>query len=249
MRRIKITLDYIGTAYSGWQRQPNLDTVQSRVEAAVKSLTGESVSVQASGRTDAGVHALGQVAHFDTVGDIPVKNFMTGLNHFLPPDIRILSSEEVSPDFHSRFSAHEKTYRYVLYESGFDRAVYLNRAVRVGGRLNIEAMRECAAVFVGRHDFTSYMSTGADTTTTERTVKSLSVLRRGDLVEIEITADGFLYNMVRLISGTLVKAGQGRITVAEAKSLLEKADKDAVREVMPACGLYLVSVDYGAIKK
>ena len=141
MRRIKLTLDYIGTAYSGWQRQPDRDTIQKRVEDALFSLTGERAAVVASGRTDAGVHALGQVAHFDTIADIPVKNFMTGLNHFLPPDIRILKAEKAASDFHARFSAHEKTYCYCIYESKFDRAIFLNRAVRVSERLDVKAMR------------------------------------------------------------------------------------------------------------
>lgn len=134
MRRIKITLDYIGTSYSGWQRQPGQDTVQQRVEDALEALTGIKTSVTASGRTDAGVHALGQVAHFDTDSVLPVKNFMTGLNHFLPADIRVLSAMQAEDGFHARFSAKEKTYCYCLYESPFDRAVYLNRAVRVAER-------------------------------------------------------------------------------------------------------------------
>lgn len=244
MRRIRLTLDYIGTAYSGWQRQPDRDTVQKRVEDALFSLTGERTSVVASGRTDAGVHALGQVAHFDTDSDIPVKNFMTGLNHFLPPDIRILKAENVKNDFHARFSAHEKTYCYCIYECPFDRAAYLNRAARVSEKLDVKAMRMASAAFLGEHDFTSFMSTGADTVGAVRTVKDVRVVRSGGLVRIFVTANGFLYNMVRLIAGVLVRAGQGKIDKAGVEKLIALKNKHAVREVMPAEGLYLVSVKY-----
>lgn len=244
MRRIRLTLDYIGTAYSGWQRQPDRDTVQQRVEDALFSLTGERTKVVASGRTDAGVHALGQVAHFDTDSDIPVKNFMTGLNHFLPPDIRILKAENVKNDFHARFSAHEKTYCYCIYECPFDCAAYLNRAVRVSGKLDVKAMRKASTAFLGEHDFTSFMSTGADTVGAVRTVKDVRVVRSGGLVRIFVTANGFLYNMVRLIAGVLVRAGQGKIDKEGVEKLIALKDKHAVREVMPAEGLYLVSVKY-----
>ena len=216
MRRIKITLDYIGTAYDGWQRQPDRDTVQKRVEEAIFSLSGERVSVVASGRTDAGVHALGQVAHFDVNAAIPAKNYMTGVNHFLPPDIRILSAEEAPEDFHARFSAHEKTYTYCIYESRFDRACYFNRAARVEQKLDLKNMKTAAEAFCGTHDFTSFCSAGADTTTFTRTIKDIRVTRSGGLVKISVTADGFLYNMVRRIAAVLVKAGKGQIDKAGA---------------------------------
>ncbi len=244
MRRIKLTLDYIGSAYCGWQRQPGLDTVQSRVEEALKKLTGESVTVTASGRTDAGVHALCQVIHFDTNSNLPVKNFMTGTNHFLPADIRILKAKEVDSKFHARFDATEKTYCYVIYEGEVDRSAYFGRAVRVKGKLEVEKMRDAAKALEGEHDFTSFMSTGADTNTAVRTVKSIRVVRRDGLIKIYATANGFLYNMVRLIVGVLVRAGKGEIDRAEVQRLLDLRNKDAVREVMPADGLYLKSVKY-----
>lgn len=244
MRRIKITLDYIGTAYDGWQRQPDRDTVQKRVEEAIFSLSGERVSVVASGRTDAGVHALGQVAHFDVNAAIPAKNYMTGVNHFLPPDIRILSAEEAPDDFHARFSAHEKTYTYCIYESRFDRACYFNRAARVEQKLDLKNMKTAAEAFCGTHDFTSFCSAGADTTTFTRTIKDIRVTRSGGLVKISVTADGFLYNMVRRIAAVLVKAGKGQIDKAGAEKLINAADNKVAKDVMPACGLYLKSVKY-----
>lgn len=244
MRRIKITLDYIGTAYDGWQRQPDRDTVQKRVEEAIFSLSGERVSVVASGRTDAGVHALGQVAHFDVNAAIPAKNYMTGVNHFLPPDIRILSAEEAPEDFHARFSAHEKTYTYCIYESRFDRACYFNRAARVEQKLDLKNMKTAAEAFCGTHDFTSFCSAGADTATFTRTIKDIRVTCSGGLVKISVTADGFLYNMVRRIAAVLVKAGKGQVDKAGVEKLINAADNKVAKDVMPACGLYLKSVKY-----
>lgn len=244
MRRIKLTITYDGTAYHGWQIQPNADTVQERVERAVFMLTGERVTVVGSGRTDAGVHALAQTAHFDTDSNIPTRNFFTGLNNFLPLDVRVLAAEEVSGDFHARFSAKEKTYRYYLYESDVELPMLLNRAVAVKGNLDIEKMKEAAKVFIGKHDFRSFQSTGADTVTSVRTIKRLTVKRERGFVVISVTADGFLYNMVRKLVAALVAAGLGKTTVGDIKAKLALADKDAVREVFPAHGLYLVKVKY-----
>lgn len=244
MRRIKLTITYDGTAYHGWQIQPNADTVQERVERAIFSLTGEKTTVIGSGRTDSGVHALAQTAHFDTSSAIPVNNFFTGINNFLPLDVRVLAAEEVGGDFHARFSAKEKTYRYYLYESDIELPALLNRAVAIKGKLNIEKMKEAARVFVGKHDFRSFQSTGADTVTSVRTIKRLTVNRKQGFVVIGVTADGFLYNMVRKIVAALVSAGLGKTTSDDIKAKLELADKDVVREVFPAHGLYLVKVKY-----
>ena len=243
-----LKLDYIGSAYCGWQRQVGLDTVQSRVEEALKKLTGESITITASGRTDAGVHALGQVIHFDTESKLPVRNFMTGTNHFLPADIRVLQAKEVANDFHARFDAIEKTYCYVMYEGEVDKSVYFGRAVRIKGKLDVAKMRDAATALVGTHDFTSFMSTGADTNTAVRTVKSIRVVRRDGFVKIYATATGFLYNMVRLIAGVLVRAGRGELDKKQVENLLAQQSKDAVREVMPADGLYLKEVKYGKKK-
>ena len=244
MRRIKITLDYIGTAYDGWQRQPDRDTVQKRVEEAIFSLSGERVSVVASGRTDAGVHALGQVAHFDVNAAIPAKNYMTGVNHFLPPDIRILSAEEAPEDFHARFSAHEKTYTYCIYESRFDRACYFNRAARVEQKLDLKNMKTAAEAFCGTHDFTSFCSAGADTTTFTRTIKDIRITRSGGLGKISVTADGFLYNMVRIMTGTLLAVQQGRFVPEDIPKIIEGKNRKLAGPTAPACGLYLEKVFY-----
>ncbi len=244
MRRIKLTLGYIGTAYSGWQRQPKQDTIQERIESAIFLLTTEKTSVQGSGRTDAGVHAIAQVAHFDTQSTIPVKNFVTGLNHFLPNDIRIEKAEEVASDFHARFSAKKKTYCYLLYDDGKEKAIYFNRALLVKQKLSVAKMNAAAKAFLGEHDFTSFMSTGADTSTSVRTITAIKVIRRDGFIRIEVTANGFLYNMVRLIVGVLVRAGKGELDREGIEELINAADKNIVHEVVPAHGLYLKSVKY-----
>lgn len=244
MRRIKLTITYDGTAYHGWQIQPNADTVQERVERAVFMLTGERVTVVGSGRTDAGVHALAQTAHFDTDSNIPTRNFFTGLNNFLPLDVRVLAAEEVSGDFHARFSAKEKTYRYYLYESDVELPMLLNRAVAVKGNLDIEKMKEAAKVFIGKHDFRSFQSTGADTVTSVRTIKRLTVKRERGFVVISVTADGFLYNMVRIITGTLVDAAFGLYSPGDISAVLEAKDRTRAGKTAPPDGLYLAEVEY-----
>lgn len=244
MRRIKLKISYIGTAYCGWQVQPGQDTVQKRVQDAIRSLTGEQVSVQGSGRTDSGVHALGQVAHFDTNSALPVKNFVSGLNHFLPPDIRIEEAKEVGENFHARFSAREKTYCYCIFESEFGGALYHERALRVKEKLDVKKMQAAAEALVGEHDFTSFMSTGSEVTSAVRTVSRIRVFRSGGLVKIYVTANGFLYNMVRMIAGVLIRAGKGEMDREGVTKLLETKSKDAVREVVAPYGLYLVSVKY-----
>lgn len=245
MRRIKLTLDYNGSAYSGWQRQPGRDTVQSRLEDALYRLTGESITAVASGRTDAGVHALGQVAHFDTEANYPVRNFVTGLNRFLPPDIRVQAAEEAPLSFHARFSAHEKTYRYVVYEGKTDRALSYGREVRIAPGADVAAMREAAKIFRGKHDFASFCASGADTTTSVRTIKRVSVVKRGERIIFSFTADGFLYNMVRRMVAEILRVGEGKATAEDLSAMLAAADKNAVRHCMPPEGLYLVSVKYG----
>lgn len=249
MRRIAITLGYVGTAYDGWQRQPGRDTVQERVEKAVESLTLERSSVTASGRTDAGVHAIGQVAHFDTSTAIPAKNFVRGLNRFLPRDIRVTSAVETDEGFHARYDAHEKTYRYVIHLSGSESALRWDRAWRIDGELDVESMRRAAACLVGEHDFASFMSTGADTKTTVRRVTRVSVERNGDEVWLEFAANGFLYNMVRLMTAVLVDVGLGKRPPDDVEKILEARSKHAVTFVAPACGLYLVSVEYRSLSR
>ncbi|MDD7157609.1 MAG: tRNA pseudouridine(38-40) synthase TruA [Firmicutes bacterium] len=241
---VRITVDYIGTAYHGWQKQKNLDTVQERLETAVKSLTGESVTVHGSGRTDAGVHAFGQVAHFDLEKQSRSYNFVKGLNHFLPPDIRVIDASVERDDFHARFSAHRKTYEYLVYEGKTDRAIYHDRAMRVWAKLDVDKMNRAAKVLEGEHDFASFMSSGSEVDGTVRNLYKLEAERKGELIVITATANGFLYNMVRRLVSVLIKAGKDELNEKDVLALLEALDGKVIKDIVPACGLYLKSVEY-----
>ena len=238
--RVKLTIEYDGTDFCGWQTQPNLRTVQSELETAIFKLTGEETRITASGRTDAGVHALGQVAHFDTQKDLKEK-FVGGLNFYLPRDVRVKKAEYVGDDFHARFSAKNKTYIYVMYEDKVDSAVLRNRAARVD-KLNATAMNRAEPAFVGKHDFSAFMSTGSDTLTTVRTVTAASVHRRDGMIIFSVSADGFLYNMVRKMAAALIQVGKGKMDICGLKKLLEAGA--VFTPVAPPQGLYLYKVVY-----
>ena len=238
--RVKLIIEYDGTDFCGWQTQPGLRTVQSELESAIFKLTGAEARVTASGRTDAGVHALGQVAHFDTEKDLGAK-YVGGLNYYLPQDVRVISAEVVGDDFHARFSAKNKTYVYVMYESRVDSAVLRARATRVD-KLNATAMHRAAQVFVGKNDFHAFMSTGSDTLTTVRTVTAASVKRNNGMIVFSVSADGFLYNMVRKMAAALIEVGKGKMTEDRLQSLLT-ADA-TFTPVAPPQGLYLYKVEY-----
>lgn len=242
--RVRLTIDYIGTAYAGWQVQPDQITVQGVLEAALETLTGQKTGVSASGRTDAGVHALGQVAHFDCDKDWPPRAFVGGLNRYLPPDVRVLNAEIVPDDFHARFSAKRKTYVYRMYVSDVDRAVYAGRAYRVERGLDIASMRRAAARFVGRLDFSSLCASGADTTTAERTVTAADLTQSGDELYFTVTADGFLYNMVRIMVGLLLRVGRGKLTPDGVTAILDGRDRTLAPDTAPPYGLYLQRVEY-----
>lgn len=240
-----IVVDYDGGAYHGWQKQKGLDTVQERLENAVKNLTGQSVCVHGSGRTDAGVHAAGQAAHFELENVSRSYNFVKGLNHYLPPDIRVLEAG-IKPDgFHARFSAHSKTYEYLIYEGKTDRALMNGHAMRVGTVLDVDNMNAAAQMLTGTHDFTSFMSTGSPVASAVRTLYELKAERKEGFVTVTATANGFLYNMVRRLVAVLIKAGKGEIKPAGVLEILEKKDGLAIKDIVPACGLYLKCVDYG----
>ena len=242
--RIKLELDYIGTAYAGWQTQPGQRTIQGEIERALYTLTGEAVRVTASGRTDAGVHALCQTAHFDTEKGWEAGAFVGGLNRYLPRDIRVLSAERADDGFHARFSAKGKTYVYLMYLSDVERAVFYGRAARLPVSADIAKMRDAARNFVGRHDFAAFCASGADTSTTVRTVTEAAVDRDGGLVTFTVSADGFLYNMVRIMAGLLMRIGTGKEPPETAAAVLASRDRTEARDTAPACGLYQKKVYY-----
>ena len=244
MRKIKLILEYDGTRYAGWQLQENAETVQGAVEAALRKLLGRKVRVHGAGRTDAGAHALAQVAHFQTARPLPLRNIRDGTNAHLPPDIVALRAEEAPPDFHARCSARGKVYRYLVLFRPVRSALLRERAWRVAGPLNIAAMKRAAASLLGRHDYSAFSAAGSSVREKTRTLRRIAISRRGERVEFELEADGFLYKMVRNIVGTLVLAGQGKIPPAAVGDILASRDRARAGPTAPAKGLYLARVIY-----
>jgi len=249
MRTIKLTLAYDGTAYAGWQIQSQGRTVQEVIESTLAKITREPVRVTASGRTDAGVHALGQVVGFRTECRLPVEVFLRALNAALPRAIAVLEAAEAPEGFHATLHAKRKRYRYLIYD-GPVRDVFRLRTAWHGPRdLDVEAMHRAAQALRGTHDFSSFETHGSERKTSVRTVFDISV-RRGDegdphLVAIEVEADGFLYNMVRTIVGTLVKVGRHARSEAWVAEVLAATDRRAAGPTAPPQGLFLMRVEYG----
>lgn len=242
--RIALKLQYDGTDYAGWQVQKNAVTVQEKLNEAVFLLTGKRVVVTGSGRTDAGVHAAAQIAHFDTESSLPPEKYAPALNVFLPPDIRVLSSRAVPADFHAVKSAKKKTYAYSLYRAETELPLKERYAVRVFGALDLDNMKKCAAVFVGEHDFTCFLASGSDVKNAVRTIYAIEIAERGKDLTISVTGNGFLYHMVRILAGTLLSAARGALTPAACEALLAGKDRSSAGKTMPAKGLCLVSVSY-----
>lgn len=244
MRNIKLTIEYDGTAYHGWQSQINAKTVQDIVTDAVSKLTRENSSITGASRTDTGVHAFGQVCNFFTETAIPADKFAFALNTLLPEDITVKKSEEVAPDFHSRFSTKGKKYRYLFYNSVFPSALLRHRAYHIFYPLDVDAMNRAAAHFIGTHDFVSFSATGGSVKTTVRTITQACVERDNELITFTVMGNGFLYNMVRIIAGTLVEVGQGKMDPDTVPDMITALDRKKAGRTAPAHGLYLVEVYY-----
>ncbi len=244
MRRIRTIVSYDGTDYVGWQTQPNGIAVQEVIERAIWEVTGEHASLQGSGRTDSGVHARAQVAHFDTDARMAADKFAIALNTHLPADVRILYSEEVSPDFHARFSAKEKQYRYFV-QTGPHADVFARRyALHAYMPLDLAVMNEAAALVVGTHDFSAFMSAGREVESAVRTVSLSHWEKQGKCLVYTVQGNGFLYNMVRILVGTMVGMGSGRIPAdSMEKALSSLSRKDAGPTALPH-GLVLWRVKY-----
>ena len=245
-RRLKFVVAYDGRGFAGWQSQRHGNTIQDQLEAAFRKICRSRVSVIGAGRTDAGVHALGQCAHVDLEpGRLSIQRWITALNGTLPPTIRILRGRFVSPNFHARFSAKGKVYRYRIVNSAIISPFELGRAWHVAAPLDRALLKRAAKLFVGRHDFSNFAATGGKSTEdTMRTINSLRVITRGNLIDLEFAGSGFLYKMVRLITGTLVRSALGKETLDAIKLRLEKPELNAARFAAPAHGLYLVRVKY-----
>ncbi|HEY8346834.1 MAG TPA: tRNA pseudouridine(38-40) synthase TruA [Symbiobacteriaceae bacterium] len=247
MRTIKLTLQYDGTHYAGFQRQPNGVTIQEKLEEALRKVTGNpDLRIGgAAGRTDAGVHARGQVVHFRTDSRIPTDRWPYALNSHLPPDIAVVAAEEVPEGFHARFWARWKRYRYTIQCGPFPLPLYRLYAYHWRYPVDVERMAEAAALLVGRHDFAAFRSTGGSAKTSVRTIFDLKVTVQEPLILVDVTADGFLYNMVRIIAGTLVEVGSGLRSLDQVREALATGNRDLAGRTLPARGLCLEEVGYG----
>jgi tRNA pseudouridine38-40 synthase len=244
MRRLRMTVQYDGTDFAGWQRQANGPTIQQSLEEALAGMTGVLPGVRGAGRTDAGVHALGQVAHFDTEANIPTRGFRLGLNSVLPRTIAVAAVEEAAPDFDARFMAKQKLYRYQIWNGETRQPLTDRYAWHVVRPLEVSRMQECAARLVGKHDFAAFRAADCERKTTVRTLARLDVRTDGALVTIEVVGDGFLKNMVRILTGTLVYAGHGKLDAHDVAHLLVEPDRTRAGPTAPPKGLTLVRVDY-----
>ena len=245
MRNIKLVIEYDGKDFNGWQKQPNKLNIQGEIERAIKQITGEEVDLTASGRTDAGVHALGQVANFKTNSNIPIEKIPIALNSNLKKSIVIKSAEEVEERFHSRLNCKRKTYRYIINNSRYGTAIYRNLETHIPMKLDIQKMQEAVKYFEGEHDFKAFKASGTSSKSSVRTIYKADVIDAGnERIYIELTGNGFLYNMVRIISGTLVEVGLEKIEPNEIKTIIESKKRENAGKTLPPQGLYLVNVEY-----
>lgn len=245
MRNIKLTLCYDGTEFHGWQRQPAIRTVQGVLEEAIAQLTGSHAVTTASGRTDAGVHAMGQVAHFLTSSRYPPSTFVRALNARLPRDVRVIEAAEVPQAFHATLDAKSKRYGYTIDNARIASPFQLRYTWHVPRPLDVAAMQRAGASLLGRHDFRSFETEWPNRTSSVRTIFDLTVARRGDAVTIEVEADGFLYNMVRSITGTLVLVGSGKRPEPWVAEVLAAQARVEAGPTAPPQGLCLLFVKYG----
>lgn len=244
MRNIKLTIEYDGKCYNGWQKQPNKLNIQGEIERAIYNITKEEVDLIGSGRTDAGVHALGQVANFKTNSQISIEKIPLAINSQLKNSIVIKEAEEVDERFHSRYNAKHKTYRYIINNSKCGTAIYRNLEYSYPFKLDAEKMKQASKYFEGEHDFKAFKSSGTSSKNSVRTIYKAIVKQEGEKIIIELTGNGFLYNMVRIISGTLLDVGLGKIQAEEIPEIIESKDRQSAGKTLPAHGLYLVEVKY-----
>ncbi|MEA5058684.1 tRNA pseudouridine synthase A [bioreactor metagenome] len=248
MSRIRMIIQYDGTGYVGWQTQPNGLSVQERLETELKKITGEDIRLHASGRTDSGVHARAQVAHFDTKSRVPPDKFAFALNAGLPPDIRIAYSGVSPDDFHARFDVEKKHYRYTIWHGPHGNPFLRNTALHVHHPLNLALMKEAAALVLGAHDFAAFKAAGTEMKSTRRTVY-VSQWQRGEapgLLYYEVAGSGFLYNMVRILVGTMLEIGGGTRSVEAMARALSTGQREDAGSTAPAHGLTLWRVEYPA---
>lgn len=245
--RIKLTVEYAGTNYSGWQRQENALSVQQMIEDALFKLFGEKTPIIGAGRTDAGVHAVAQVCHFDTETDIPPYKLAHALNFALPKDIRIKNAVRVSDSFHSRYDAKAKWYRYSIYNHTHASALNRFTNTHVSYPLDSKLMADVLSGILGKHDFTAFMASGSSVTDTEREIHVAECRQFGDYIIIDVIGSGFLYNMMRIIVGTLIDVGRGKISPNAFRNMFVTGDREMGGITAPPEGLRLMAIFYDAV--
>lgn len=245
MRNIKLWIQYDGTRYSGWQSQEHTgQTIQGKLTAVLERMTGETVELQGSGRTDAGVHALGQVANFHTKSSLPCEEMLCYMNRYLPEDIAVIQVEEAEPRFHSRLNAVRKTYVYRIWNSPIPNVWERKYLYLVEEKLDLEAMQRAAELLRGTHDFRAFCSNKRMKKSTVRTLESIEMEKEGSELRLIFTGNGFLYNMVRILTGTLIEVGLHRKEPEEMTEILESQERERAGFTTPAQGLYLKKVEY-----
>lgn len=245
MRNIKLTIEYDGKNFAGWQKQPGLESIQAEIENAIQKVTGETVEIYGSGRTDAGVHAWGQVANFHTDSNIDIAKIPYAINSKLKRSVVIKKAEEVDERFHARFNAKGKTYVYLINNDEFPSALDRFREFHMPVKMDVNKMKEAIKYFEGSHDFKGFMSSGGNKKkTTVRTLTKCELIVDENRIKIELSGDGFLYNMVRIICGTLVDVGLGKIAVEDIPDIINSGDRTRAGKTLPPHGLYLKEVRY-----
>ena len=245
MRNIKLTIEYDGKDFNGWQKQPNKLNIQGTIERAIEEITGEQIELNASGRTDAGVHSLGQVANFKTNSSIPIEKIPIAINTKIKKSIRIIDAEEVDERFHSRLACKRKTYRYIINNNITASAIYRNLETHIPQKMDVDKMKQAIKYFEGEHDFRAFKASGTSSKSSVRTIYKAEIYEQKDnRLWIELTGNGFLYNMVRIIVGTLVEVGLGKIEPNEISKIIEDGKRENAGKTLPPNGLYLLKVEY-----
>lgn len=242
--RYAMVIEYDGTNYAGWQRQKNAVSVQQKIEEALEVVLGSKTIIYASGRTDSGVHAEGQVAHFESEKELNTRSTIYSLNSLLPSDVKIQKMFKVSSDFHAQYSAKRKTYLYRSYVSESASPLRDRFYARILPPVDVEKMKRASKSLVGKHDFKAFCSTGSSINSTEREIYEFNIVEKGDEVIFEITGNGFLYNMVRIIVGTLYFIGKGKLPETAIDEMLATGNRKVGGKTYPACGLCLKQVEY-----
>ena len=244
MKNIKLTLEYVGTNYYGWQKQNGMKTIQGELEEAIFNVTKEKCDLTGSSRTDAGVHAKGFIANFKTNSKVPPNKFREALNVKLPNDIVVVKSEEVEESFHARYCAKGKTYEYSILNSDVPSALIRNTVYHYKYNLDVEAMKIAAKQFIGTHDFAAFKTQGSSVKGTIRTIFDVNVEKNDEIIKISVKGDGFLYNMVRIIVGTLINVARGKTDATSILEIINKKDRSLAGDCVPPYGLFLKEVYY-----